>query len=220
MLAINANHPVSLDTLVERLWDQHPPTRAYHSIYTYVARLRRLLEADGEGAARIARNGASYSLHIKAESVDLHKARALLHRALNSPDEIASRLYCEALELWQGETLSGLRGAWTERTRSVLRQERLAALTARYAAELRLGRHSQIVGELSGDVSEHPLDEALAGLLMVSLHRCTRQADAIAVFHQIKGELVRQLGLYPGPQLQRLYEGFLRNDSGLKTLAV
>lgn len=219
VLAYTPGYPVSLDGLVERLWGQDPPKGAYHSLYTYIARLRRPLYDASGGDAVIVRTAASYTLQIDPECVDLHQARAEVQQAVAAvaagQDEMAVRRYRRALQRWRGEPLAGLRGAWTERVRVGFRQERLAALTECFAAQLRLGRHTQVVGEISAAFSDHPLDEALASQLMLSLYRSRRPADALAVFHQTKAELASQLGLDPGPGLVQLYRSILRNDSSL-----
>jgi DNA-binding SARP family transcriptional activator len=163
-------------------------------------------------------------LEIDSSRVDLWHARALVERAAGAVavgrDDEGARLYRSALSLWRGDPLCGLRGTWAERTRNGLRQERLAALTRCVAVELRLGRHEQLIREISTELAEHPLDEVLAGQLMLCLYRSHRHAEALAVFYRIKRELASHLGLDPGPDLRRRYEEFLRNDASLDLRAV
>ncbi|MEV7626961.1 AfsR/SARP family transcriptional regulator [Actinoplanes sp. NPDC089786] len=212
-LVLAQGRPVPLGRLIERIWGSEPPRAAHSSLYTYVARLRRLLRTHCPGLAVIARTATSYALEVDPTRVDLHQARLVLAAARlatdNGRDADAVRLYRQALRLWQGEPLCGLRGSWAERTQAGLRQERLTALSGWFGAELRLGRHAEVLGELSAAVGEYPLDEVLAGLLMVSLHRSERHADALATFNRIRADLADQLGVDPGASLRRLHSQLL-----------
>jgi DNA-binding SARP family transcriptional activator len=218
-LAMTPGRPIPVDVLVDRLWGDETPSEVRNSLYSYVARLRRTLWQESAGAVELTRNATSYSLQIDPRCVDVHHARELVDEATVAVsagrDAAAVRLHRRALRLWRGEPLCGLRGAWAERTRAGLRQEMLTVLTECFAAELRLGRHASVIGEISAAVSEYPLDEALASQLMLCLYRSHRHADAIAVFHRIKAGLADQLGLDPGPGLRQLYGDFLRNDASL-----
>lgn len=213
-LAVNPGRPVTIETIAFRLWGDEPPGDVSNNIYTYVARLRRLLRLECTGVALLACGAESYVLEIQSHCIDLWRARALVDRAdvavSEGRDDEGFRLYRSALRLWRAEPLCGLRGTWVARTRTALKHEQRAVLIRCNAAGLRLGRHEQLIGELSSEVSEHPLDEALASQLMVSLYRSDRRADALAVFHRIKAELDNEIGLDPGPGLRRLYANLLR----------
>jgi DNA-binding SARP family transcriptional activator len=204
---------VSPGTLIERIWDDEPPHAALSSLYTYVARLRRLFRDECPRAATILRAATGYALEVDPGRVDLHRVRQALSAARvaanGARDGEAALLYREALRMSDGEPLCGLRGGWAERARAGLRQDRLSALTGCFAAELRLGRHAEVIGELSAAVDEHPLDEVLAGQLMVSLHRSHRYADAVVAFHRIRTDLADRLGIHPGPPLRRLHAELL-----------
>ncbi len=218
-LALLPGRPVPSDVLVERLWGDSPPEKFRKSLYTYVARLRRLLKSETAGAAALIRATDSYCLIADPDSIDIHRSRSLLRAAdlavQTGQDDRAVGLYAKALRLWRGEPLAGLRGSWVDSVRAGLKHEQVAALTNYFATQLRLGRHGQVIPELSAATLEHPLDEVIAGQLMVSLYRTSRHADAIGVFHRTKEELAAQLGLDPGPGLRKLYEALLRNDSSL-----
>jgi predicted ATPase len=98
---------------------------------------------------------------------------------------------------------------------SRLEQMRLAALEDRVEADLAAGRHAEVIGELEALVRAHPFQERLHGQLMLALFREGRQADALGIYHQIRGLLAEELGLDPGPDLQQLHERILRQDPGL-----
>jgi DNA-binding SARP family transcriptional activator len=109
--------------------------------------------------------------------------------------------------------MSELGGMQQELSR--LEQMRLAALEDRVEADLAAGRHAEVIGELEALVRAHPFQERLHGQLMLALFREGRQADALGIYHQIRGLLAEELGLDPGPDLQQLHERILRQDPGL-----
>ena len=120
-----------------------------------------------------------------------------------------------ALRLWRAAPLSGVPGPWAEIERVRLSEVRLTAIEERAEIMLMLGRAAAMAAELTGLVREHPLREALRGQLMLALYRCGRQADALAAFADGRRVLVEELGLEPGPGLQRLHEQILAADPAL-----
>lgn len=126
----------------------------------------------------------------------------------------AGKLLREALELWRGPALADVAdGLPLLRPRiEALEEARLTALERRVRADLAVGRHRDLIAELT---SAYPLSEQLRAHQMVALYRGGRQADALAVFHRLRGQLDAELGIYPGPDLGRLYEAILRADPSL-----
>jgi DNA-binding SARP family transcriptional activator len=216
-LTVNPGRPVTIETIASRLWGAQLPGDVNNNIYTYVARLRRLLRQESTGVPLLACGAESYVLEIEPQCVDLWQVRALVERAdmavTAGRDDEGFLLYRDALRLWRAEPLCGLRGAWVERTRTALKHEQLAVLIRYSTVGLRLGRHEQLIGELAAVLSENPLDEALASQLMLSLYRSDQRADALAVFHRIRAGLENEIGLDPGPGLRQLYRDLLRSDS-------
>ena len=132
----------------------------------------------------------------------------------------ASRLLADALGLWRGPALQDVRYeqfALGEAER--LEELRLACLGARIDADLALGRHADLVGELQALVAEHPLRESLRAQLMLALYRCGRQADALAAYGDARQMLADELGLDPSPELQALERDILRHRVGPPTAA-
>ena len=82
----------------------------------------------------------------------------------------------------------------------------------RIEADLRLGRHEALVPELGPLVQEHPLRERLAAHRMLALYRSGRQSDALEAYAQTRRLLNAELGLEPGPELQRLQHRILEHD--------
>jgi len=215
-LLLEANRIVSRDRLIDALWGEEPPDTARNTIQVYVSQLRKLLP---EGTLETAPPG--YRLAVDPEAIDLFRFIQLTQQARaaltvgNASD--AAETLREALALWRGPALADL--AWEPLAQGeVVRLEelRLAALEDRIDADLALGRHGQVRGELESLVAEHPLRERLRGQLMLSLYRSGRQADALAVYQRARKALVDELGIEPGEALRKLERAILAQDPSLE----
>ncbi|KAB8194126.1 hypothetical protein FH608_018280 [Nonomuraea phyllanthi] len=207
-LAIDAGHPVSLRTLIERVWDD-PPDRATDSLYAHIARLRQALAATG---ASIERRNGGYALDVDPERVDAHRFRRLAKQAqLRARDDhVRNRLLAEAMDLWRGAPLTGIPGEWAARMRYGIEQQYVGAVAAWAQANLSLGRPDVVVTELTPLVPRHPLAEPLASMLMRGLCALGRGAEAVALYARLRGYLADHLGVEPGPELRALHLGILR----------
>ena len=220
ILLLSANVPVSRDVLVDRLWGEHPPAGAQHTLEVYVSRLRKTLEPTAGGPVVLARPGA-YMLRAPEERIDIRRFERLAaqgRRALedNAPDRAAADLR-EALALWRGAPLSDVsqeRFALGEIAR--LEEMRAGVIEDRIEADLALGRHGDLVGELQALVGAHPLRERLYQQLMIALYRCGRQAEALAVYRSARRTLVEELGIEPSPGLRRVERAILEHDVSLE----
>ena len=219
LLLLDAGRVVSRDRLIDALWGEDAPATASHTLDAYVSRLRKVL--DGDGRARLATCAPGYVLRVDPDDVDLDRFETLVAEAHSALDEgkfaPAAETLREADGLWRGRPLADLefepfaRGA-VER----LVELRLAAIEDRIDAELALGRHRALVGELAELVAEHSLRERLRGQLMLALYRAGRQADALEVFSSGRTHLVDELGLEPGPALRELERAILAHDPALR----
>ncbi len=157
-------------------------------------------------------------LDVDPELVDVHRFQRLVARAGETKDaELRATQLREALALWRGPPLADLAlepFAQVEIAR--LEEWRTAAREDLIYAELEVGRHSQLVGELEALVAEHPLRERLRGQLMLALYRSGRQAEALEAYREARETLVEQLGIEPSPELQRLEQAILRHDRELE----
>lgn len=210
MLLLHANEVVATERLIEGLWEE-PPPGAVKAVQVYVSRLRRAL-----GGTMLASKPPGYVLRLDAELFDLARFRRLCGCAGPDPGSAASTLK-EALALWRGPALAEFGSepfARAERLR--LEEERLEALEQRIDAELALGRHAALVGELEALVAGQPLRERLRGQLMLALYRCGREAEALAVYGEGRARLVAELGIEPGRALQRLQQAILGQDLSLE----
>ncbi len=221
MLLLHANEPVSTDRLAIALWGDDAPAGAAKTIHVHVSRLRR---APGEPDAVVTTPGG-YQLRVLAGELDADRFEQLAaegRRALadGEPDR-AARVLREALSLWRGPALADVAfEAFAQANVERLEDERLAALEARVEADLALGRHAELVGELAQLVAAHPLRERLHAQLMLALYRTGRQADALEAYRRAREVLVEQLGIEPGPELHDVQQAILAQDPALDAPAV
>jgi DNA-binding SARP family transcriptional activator len=216
-LLLHAGEPVTTGALVDAVWGDEAPATASAVVYAYVRKLRAVLE-DSPGA--LVKDAAGYRLLVPAEEVDLQRFESLARRGKESlrdgrPGE-AALLLGDALALWRGPPLIELEcDASVDAARRRLEQERLDAAIDRNEAELALGRHEQLVPELTQLVSENPYAERLRAQLMLALYRSRRQADALDAYRDARSTLRDDLGLEPSPELRVLEQAILRQDEAL-----
>ncbi len=222
LLALRANQAVARSELIDGIWGEDPPPSAVNALHVHVAGLRRVLEpnrASRSPGQFLLAAGPGYSLRLEPGQLDVrvlarHLDAARASRAAGDLSA-AARSFDAALRVWQAAPLSGVPGPWAEIERVRLSEVRLTAIEERAEIMLMLGYAAATATELTGLVCEHPLREALRGQLMLALYRCGRQADALATFAEGRRVLVEELGLEPGPGLQRLHEQILAADPAL-----
>ncbi|GAA1337088.1 BTAD domain-containing putative transcriptional regulator [Catellatospora bangladeshensis] len=214
VLLVEANRPVPADRLLDRVWGGRPPARGRGTLYNYLSRLRAALSA-AEGVSLVRRSGG-YLLDVDERAVDLHRFRDLLGRARAADDDRrAVALFDRALALWRGEPLPELDTPWAEDVRAALGRERLAAESEHADAALRCGRHTALLPALAARAARRPLDERVAGQLVLALYRDGRQADALEHYRRVRARLAEELGADPGPSLRHLHQRVLTGDPGL-----
>ncbi len=218
LLILRVGETVSTDRLVDDVWGDDPPDAARRTVQAYVSNLRKTLEAIRPGTL-IARS-PGYVLTVDDEAIDARRFEQSLTlgtRLLETNPAQAASVLGEGLALWRGAPyadLAGLPSLRTEITR--LEELRTNAIETRIAADLALGGHGQVVGELETLVSEHPFNERFAGQLMVALYRSGRQADALRVAHRTRTVLRSELGIDLSPDLHDLEQSILEHDPELQ----
>jgi predicted ATPase/DNA-binding SARP family transcriptional activator len=216
VLAMRAPEAVPADDLVEALWGDRPPAGASQALQKQISRLRRRLGAGSEIRFR----PAGYALEIDPQAVDTHRFEDLLQRAWgelaqDDPGRAAAVLRA-GLALWRGAALADHRAdEFAVRDIARLEELRVEAIEERLAADLASGRDADLIGEIQVLVAEHPLRERLRGHLMLALYRAGRQAEALEAMREGRRLLVDELGIEPGPELQRLERRILAHDSKL-----
>jgi DNA-binding SARP family transcriptional activator len=220
VLLLARGRVVSDSRLAVMLWDEDPPGTAAAQIQTYVSRLRAKL---GD-AARIDRQRPGYALRIQPEQLDLVRFERFVatgrEALMEGRNEEAAAALRSALAIWRGPALAGVTDYLSTAERPRLEETRLAALSDRIEADLALELHHTLVAELTGLVAANPLHERLRGQLMLTLYRCGRQADALAVYDEHRRNLVEELGIDPGRELQNLHKAVLIADGSLSLPAL
>jgi serine/threonine protein kinase/ABC-type glycerol-3-phosphate transport system substrate-binding protein len=213
-LALRPNRVVSADRLIDALWAEEPPDTARNTLQTYVRHLRRALGAD-----RIVHRSSGYVLEASQDEVDVLQFERLVDRARQLADDdvpASAAALREALALWRGPALDDLADQVSLHADIArLEETRLTAMEQRIGAELELGRHRELVGELENLVGRHPYREALWADLVVALYRSGRQGEALTTYRRARDVLGDELGIDPSPALQRLQEQILRQDPAL-----
>jgi DNA-binding SARP family transcriptional activator len=214
-LLLHANEPVTTDRLVEELWGEAPPATARKSVQVRVAGLRRAIRDNV-----LLTRGDAYLIRLEPNQLDLHRFEQELSDgsdALGAGDPTtAIATLDEALALWRGPPLADfVYESFAQPAIARLEELRAHALELRIEAQLELGRHARVIPELENLIAAHPFRERLRGQLMLALYRDGRQAEALDVYRRTREEFVAELGIEPGPTLQKLEQAILRQDPSL-----
>jgi DNA-binding SARP family transcriptional activator len=214
-LLVDANRLVPVDRLLHRVWADRPPQRARATLSSYVSRLRQALWAAREATLR--RRSDGYVLTVDPMAIDLYLFRRLAAeaRATEGAPGPALDLFDRALGLWRGDPFAGLGAPWFDAMRAALDAERLAVELDRNDLALAGGRQAQLLAELPGRAEAYPLDERLAGQLMLAWYRSGRQADALHHYERLRRRLADELGADPSPPLRGLHRRILAADPAL-----
>jgi DNA-binding SARP family transcriptional activator/predicted negative regulator of RcsB-dependent stress response len=224
VLLLHPNQVVSTEHLIDQLWGEAPPATARNLVQVYVSHLRQALHRRRDGSATdqvLVTRPSGYLLRVGPGELDLDRFQTLTTDArratLDGDLEGAAERWCAALALWRGPALAGAASEALQRTMLPrLEEARLMALEERLEADLGLGRHTQLVGELEALVASNPDRERLCRQLMVALYQSGRRAQALAVYRRTRRVLLEELGLEPGPALQELERAILRADPALE----
>ncbi|MEO3977557.1 AfsR/SARP family transcriptional regulator [Streptomyces sp. CAU 1734] len=229
VLALLALHPgqvVTVSTLLDELWGDAPPRTAPATLQTYIRQLRRMLAAalDPSGVRGpkdvLCTRYGGYALDVSAavDATEFQRLCVTGQTALREgADAEASQLLHRALALWRGPALADVQiGRALEVETLRLEETRLCALDGRIEADLRLGRHAALLGELTALAAQHPLHETVHAQLMLALYRSGRTSHALSAYQRLRRSLIRELALEPSPRLQRLHQAILESDPGLE----
>lgn len=219
ILVLHVGEVISADRLIDHIWGESPPATADKALQGLISTLRRRLEPGWDGRESpcvLLTEGGGYVLAVDVDQVDAHRFRRLVTLASNTEPRTAAAVLQEALAMWRGRALDDFTyEPFAQSAIAELTELRLSALQARIGADLRLGRHDEVLAELKGLVADYPLRERFASMLMLALYRCGRQADALAQYQRTRNLMIDELGLEPSPELQDLERGILTQDSRL-----
>ncbi|MFB8777908.1 AfsR/SARP family transcriptional regulator [Streptomyces broussonetiae] len=226
-LALHADQVVPVAALIDELWAGRPPRSARTTLQTYVLQLRDLITValagqeptEGEAPTRSAKDvlvtaPGGYLLVSGEGTSDVREFERLAgqgYRAMDAGDfPGAAGLLRQALDLWSGPAFADVQtGARLEMEARRLEESRLCALDQRIEADLRLGRHRELLAELTVLTSRYRAHENLHAQFMLALHRSGRRGEALDVYHKLRSTLVRDLGLEPSARLRRLQQSIL-----------
>jgi DNA-binding SARP family transcriptional activator len=215
-LLLRPGQPVATGRLMDELWETDRPANARNLVSVYVHQLRRLI-GDAGGTVLVTR-APGYQLTLAPGAVDAQRFAWLADQgraALAAGDhDQAAGLLAGALGLWRGPALADVPGgplAAAEADR--LEESRLQALELRIKADLRGGRHDEVITELPGLIAAHPLREGLWALHVRALSGAGRQAEALTAYAQAREVIAAELGVDPGPELQQLHQDILNADA-------
>jgi DNA-binding SARP family transcriptional activator len=213
VLVLNANRVLTADDLLAAAWDdEEAPSTGAKVIAPYIYRIRRLLP--DPGLLRRCRLG--YSLELGPERLDVSEFETLAGTARvarRAGDlEFAQATFDKALSLFQGDPLGGMLGRYLAARRGRFVELRHIVLSERIEVALQLGRHEDVIADLTALVAEAPLDERFAKHLMLALCLDGRQSLALQVYRRTRTHLVEQLGIEPGPALRETHRSILTDD--------
>jgi predicted ATPase len=217
-LALQPGAVVSTDRLLEAVWGAHAPPGAVRALRAYVSRLRTVLP---DGEKRLRYRAPGYLLNLGDDELDTTRFTALVQHArtraeLNDHTRVVELLDA-ALGLWRGEPLSEFDPAAVDPSGELTRLAdlRLIAVEERAEALLGLGRGREVIAELDGLVRCYPERERLSVLLMRVLYAAGRQADALAVYRELRRRLVDEFGVEPAESTRQVHHRLLRRDPEL-----
>jgi DNA-binding SARP family transcriptional activator/tetratricopeptide (TPR) repeat protein len=230
LLLLNANRIVPSEVLIDEIWSPGRGDSLLASLKMAVSRLRRSF-GDGDASPapddvapiateRIVTRGPGYQLIVHEGELDVLEFRRELQAgtaAVRDGDYLRARsLLADALSRWRGEALAEFRDSpWANLERLQLERMRIDALEGRISADLSLGEHRAVVGELEGLVFEHPEREQLQEYLMLALYRSGRQVDALSAFGRAREHLIAEFGIEPSEHLRAVHQAILVQDPAL-----
>jgi DNA-binding SARP family transcriptional activator len=215
ILLLDANRVVSVERLADDLYADAAPVTAVTQIQRQISDLRKVLPRQV-----IETRPPGYVIHVLPDQLDLNRferrAEEATERLARGDAQRAAELLREALTLWRGPPLADLAyESFAQTAIERLEEIRLAALEQRIEADLALGRHRELVGELEQLASEHPTRERFRAQLMYALYRSGRQPEALDVYRSTRETLMQEFGIEPTPRLRELERAILTQDPSL-----
>ncbi|WP_143116500.1 AfsR/SARP family transcriptional regulator [Lentzea xinjiangensis] len=215
MLLFEANRIVSIERLIDAVWETDPPATARVQIQICVSSLRRFLQLPGQPETILTRP-PGYLLRLAASQLDVLRFDQLVaeaHRAVEAGEKAtAVALFRTALAQFRGPVADGVPSEVVRASATRLTERRLQVVESCVDLELSLGKHRELVGELRDLVAANPLQERLLGFLVIALHRSGRTSEALQAYRDGRRRLVDELGLEPGAELRALEQRILAEE--------
>jgi DNA-binding SARP family transcriptional activator len=218
-LLVSANRVVTMDRLLEAIYGEGLPPTARSQAQISISSLRRIL-ASRSNREIISTREQGYVIQVDSGDLDSAQFQQLMTAARAARDAGQSgqavAFYRDALRLWRGPALDGMDSQLIRAAASRLDEQRIAINEDCLKLELDLGRHHELIGELTELIEEHPLRERLRGLTMLALYRCDRTAEALQIYRQTRRIMIDELGIEPSERLQQLEHAILVADPALQ----
>lgn len=215
LFLVNVGTAVDIESIIDELWDDHPPRSATTTAQTYIYQLRKLLNRETHGQELLATLAPGYMLRLgEGIRLDAVEFREFVHRGRGQLEEgqplLAAELLRQALDVWRGPPLANVSYGRLLRAQAVqLKEEQAHALELRIEADFALGRHRRLIGELRSHVLIHPLNEWFHARLIEALSVAGRRREALEVYRNLHSRLYHELGILPSPEVQQLQRDIL-----------
>lgn len=218
LLVLRANQVVHPDSLIEELWGQAPPKSAITTLQTYIYHLRKVFVEEGldasSGRELLVTRLPGYTLQVPRNGLDCEVFDRLVRDGSDLLERgsyaCAASLLQEALSLWTGPALANVSlGSELEAHVVALEERRMHALQLRIQADMEMGRHRELIGELRLLTATYPLNEWFSSQLITALAQTGRRSDALSAYHKMRAVLRSELGLEPSPDLERVQRDVL-----------
>jgi len=217
-LLLNVNRVVTTARLLEAIYGVDLPPTSRSQAQICISSLRRIF-ASHAGVITIRTHPLGYAIDLDGERLDAQRFAGLVAIGRAARDagapERAVATYRDALRLWRGPALDGIDSQLIRASATQLDEQRITLIEDCIGLELGLGRHHELIGELTELTEEHPLREGLRGHLMLALYRCDRTAEALQVYRQTRQRMISELGVEPGGPLRQLEHAILTADPAL-----
>jgi DNA-binding SARP family transcriptional activator len=212
-LLVYSNVVLSVDELIDELWQDRPPPTAPQALRVYISQLRKLLEECGSrGNVGLFHEPPGYYISVENGMLDVAEFNRYWGsaRAAHENGELCTALqhYRAASRLWRSTPLVDLRaGLLLQSATSRLEESWMAVQESRISLELRLRRNrGMIIAQLRELCVQHPFNERLPALLMVALYQSGRNGEALEVYRRVRQCLAEELGIEPGEDLRRVHK--------------
>jgi predicted ATPase/DNA-binding SARP family transcriptional activator len=221
VLLAHRNSVVSAERLIDALW-RDPPDAAGATLQSYISRLRRFVEL-GDERTSLRNRAPGYVLEVPEALIDAGRFEHSLAEGsalLEADPYDALDAFDAALAEWRGPAFAEFADSeWIRPEAIRLDELQVVACEARIEAELKIGRHEQVVGELEALLVDHPLRERFGGQLMLALHRSGRQAEALQAAQELRRRLREEFGLEPSAAIRDLETAILEERPDLDWVA-
>ncbi|MGI9608583.1 MAG: BMP family ABC transporter substrate-binding protein [Acidimicrobiales bacterium] len=222
LLLVNLNRVVSTERILEQIWPDDPDGKE-RTLWVYISKLRAVLEPGRETHSKssvLITKDHGYMLRADRSQLDANRFEDLAaegNALLVDDPENSGGVLRNALSLWRGSALEEfMYDDFAQPAVARLEELRLEAVEDKVDAEIRSGRHREVLAELEQLVLDHPFRERFVSLQMLALYRGGRQADALRAFERHRLSIAHDLGLEPSPELRRIEEQVLMHDERLE----